>query len=217
MMSVMPTEESGDAFIADLRARRKPRLFVISGPSGVGKDSVIERLRDVYPDIHFAVTATTRARRPGEIDGVHYYFLDDETFREREADGEFLETATVYQHRYGVPRTPVRHALARDQDVIVKVDVQGASSIRALAPKATFIFMAPESMTELFRRLRSRKTDDPVALMDRFSEASRELLKAKDFNYVVFNEVERLSNAIDQIGAIIAAERLRTDQHEVSI
>lgn len=217
MIRTLPTEESGDAFIADLRARRKPRLFVISGPSGVGKDSVIERLRDEFPEIHFAVTATTRARRPGEIDGVHYYFLDEETFREREADGEFLESATVYQHRYGVPRTPVRHALARGQDVIVKVDVQGASSIRALAPMATFIFIAPESMTELLRRLRSRKTDDPVALMDRFSEASRELLKAKEFNYVVFNEVERLSDAIQQIGAIIAAERLRTDQHEITI
>jgi guanylate kinase len=215
--STMPTEESGDAFIADLRARREPRLFVISGPSGVGKDSVIERLRDDYQDIHFAVTATTRARRPGEIDGIHYYFLDEETFRERESEGEFIETATVYQHRYGVPRTPVRHALARGQDVIVKVDVQGAASIRALAPKATFIFLAPESMTELLRRLRSRKTEDPDALMARFSAASRELLKAKDFDYIVFNEVERLSNTIDQIGAILASERLRTDQNGITI
>jgi guanylate kinase len=216
-MSGMPTEESGDAFIADLRARRKPRLFVISGPSGVGKDSVIERLRALYPDIHFSVTATTRPRRPGEIDGVHYYFLDDETFGAREAEGEFIETATVYQHRYGVPRTPVRHALARGQDVVVKVDVQGASSIKAIAPNATFIFIAPESMTELLRRLRSRKTDDPDVLMARFSAASRELLKAREFDYVVFNEVEQLSGAIDQIGSIIAAERLCAEQTEISI
>ena len=213
----MPIEESGDAFIADLRARHKPRLFVISGPSGVGKDSVIERLRDLYPDIHFSVTATTRPRRPGEIDGVHYYFLDEETFPAREAEGEFIETATVYQHRYGVPRTPVRHALARGQDVVVKVDVQGASSIKAVAPNATFIFIAPESMTELLRRLRSRKTDDPDALMARFSAASRELLKAREFDYVVFNEVEQLSGAIDQIRSIIAAERLCAEQTEISI
>lgn len=213
----MPTEESGDAFIADLRARRKPRLFVISGPSGVGKDSVIEHLRDVYPDIHFAVTATTRARRPGEIDGIHYYFLDEETFKARHAEGEFIETAVVYNHHYGVPRTPVRHALKRGQDVIVKVDVQGAASIHKLAPNATYIFLAPESMTELLRRLRSRKTDDPEALMARFSAASRELLKAQEFDYVVFNEDDRLSNAIEQIGAIVAAERLRADQSEVSI
>jgi guanylate kinase len=210
-------EERGDAFIADLRARRRPRVFVISGPSGVGKDSVIERLRDRYPDVHFAVTATTRARRPGEIDGIHYYFLDDETFRSREADGEFVETAVVYQHRYGVPRTPVRHALARGQDVVIKVDVQGADSIRAIAPKATFIFLAPESMTELLRRLRSRKSEDPDVLMTRFSAASRELLHARDFDFVVFNEVEQLSHALDQISAIIQAERARTDQSEIAI
>src|SRR5687768_17126835 len=111
-MSAMPAEEHGDSFIADLRARRRPRLFVISGPSGVGKDAVIERLREQFPEIHFAVTATTRPRRPGEIDGVHYYFLDHESFLEREREGEFLESATVYDFRYGVPKTPVRHALA---------------------------------------------------------------------------------------------------------
>lgn len=217
MMSSMPTQENGDAFIADLRARRKPRLFVISGPSGVGKDSVIEHLRDRYPEIHFAVTATTRVRRPGEIDGIHYYFMDEETFLARKAEDEFIETAVVYNHHYGVPRTPVRHALQRGQDVIVKVDVQGAASIRTLAPNATYIFLAPESMTELLRRLRSRKTDDPEALMARFSAASRELLKAREFDYVVFNEVERLSSAIEQIGAILAAERLRTNQSDNSI
>lgn len=217
MMNAMPTEESGDAFISDLRARRKPRLFVISGPSGVGKDSVIERLRDLYPDIHFGVTATTRARRPGEIDGIHYYFIDDETFRERESEGEFIETAEVYQHHYGVPRTPVRHALARGQDVIVKVDVQGSASIHAIAPEATYIFLAPESMTELLRRLRSRKTEDPDALMKRFSEASRELVRAREFNYIVFNEVERLSSAIEHISSIIDAERLRSYQPEITI
>lgn len=217
MMRGMVNEESGDAFIADLRARRKPRLFVISGPSGVGKDSVIERLRDAYPDIHFSVTATTRARRPGEIDGIHYYFLDEETFLAREGEGEFIETATVYNHRYGVPRTPVRHALARGQDVVVKVDVQGAASIKAVADKAIFIFIAPESLTELLRRLRSRKTDDPDALMARFSAASRELLQARAFDYVVFNEIERLGNAIEQIGSIIEAERLCTEQPDISI
>jgi guanylate kinase len=217
MMRGMVSDESGDAFIADLRARHKPRLFVISGPSGVGKDSVIERLRDAFPEIHFSVTATTRARRPGEIDGIHYYFLDEETFLAREAEGEFIETATVYHHRYGVPRTPVRHALARGQDVVVKVDVQGAASIKAVAPNATFIFIAPESMTELLRRLRSRKTDDPDALMARFSAASRELLQAREFGYVVFNEVERLTSAIDEISAIVEAERLCTVQQEISI
>jgi guanylate kinase len=216
-MNGFPNEESGDAFIADLRAARHPRAFVISGPSGVGKDSVIERLRDLYSDMHFAVTATTRPRRPGEIDGIHYYFLDEATFLEREREGEFIETAIVYSNHYGVPRTPVRHAIERGQDVVVKVDIQGAASIRAIAPDATYIFLAPESMTELLRRLRSRKTDDPEVLMERFSAASRELLHAKEFDYVVFNETERLASAIERIGAIIEAERLRTDQPVVTI
>lgn len=216
-MNAIPTRESGDAFISDLRANKRPRLFVISGPSGVGKDSVIERLRDLYPDIHFAVTATTRPRRPGEIDGIHYYFLDEETFQARELEREFIETAVVYSNHYGVPRTPVRQALERGQDVIVKVDIQGAASIRELAPDATYIFLAPESMTELLRRLRSRKTDDPDVLMQRFGAASRELLHAKAFDYVVFNEMERLASAIEHISSIIDAERLRANQPSISI
>src|SRR4051812_26801259 len=104
---------SADEAIADLRARRRPRVFVISGPSGVGKDTVIERLRDVFPDIHFSVTATTRPRRPGEIEGIHYYFLTKELFEQRLADGDFLESALVYDHRYGVPKSPIQHALKR--------------------------------------------------------------------------------------------------------
>lgn len=207
----------GDAFIADLRARRRPRLYVISGPSGVGKDTLIEKLRDRLPDVHFAVTATTRERRPGEIDGVHYYFYDPEAFAVRLAEGDFLESAMVYQYAYGVPRSPVRHALARGQDVIVKVDVQGADTIRLLAPNATFIFVAPESMPVLLQRLRSRKMDDPEALMRRFSEASRELLRARDFDYVIFNESDMMMSAANQIHAIIESERLRTDQPEITI
>jgi guanylate kinase len=217
MVNGMPSEESGDAFISDLRAGKHPRVFVISGPSGVGKDSVIERLRDLYPEIHFAVTATTRQRRPGEIDGIHYYFLDVATFLEREKEHEFIETALVYHNHYGVPRTPVRHAIARGQDVIIKVDVQGAASIRALAPDATYIFIAPESMTELLRRLRSRKTDDPEVLMARFGAAGRELLRAREFDYVVFNEMERLASAIEHISSIIDAERLKVNQPQISI
>lgn len=215
--SFMDQAHQGDAFIADLRARRKPRLFVISGPSGVGKDAVIERLRDYFPEIHFAVTATTRARRPGEIDGIHYYFTHAESFVERYENGEFLETAVVYGNHYGVPRTPVRHALARGQDVVVKVDVQGAGAIHEMAPNACFIFIAPESLAELLRRLRSRKTDDPESLMNRFNAASRELLKATMFNYIVFNEADKIDATIEQLVAIITAERLRTEQPDVTI
>jgi guanylate kinase len=211
------TGMSADEAIADLRAGRRPRLFVISGPSGVGKDTVIERLREVFPEIHFAVTATTRPRRPGEINGIHYFFLTKEEFDERVANDEFLEHAVVYEHHYGVLKAPVRHALNRGQDVIIKVDVQGAASIRRLAPKGIFIFLAPDSMSELLRRLKARKTDDPDVLMERFQAASRELSSAAEFDYVVFNEVEQVESAMDSLCSIVHAERCRIKQPEVNL
>ena len=209
--------ERADEIIANLRSRRRPHVYVISGPSGVGKDSVIERLRPRYPKIHFAVTATTRQRRPGEIDGVHYYFLDAETFASREDQQEFLESANVYGLRYGVPKWGIREAMGRGQDVIVKVDVQGAATIRRLLPDATFIFIAPESLTALLQRLRARKTDDPEALMRRFNTATLELAAAAEFDYVVFNEDDRLEVALDEINAIIVAQRSRIDQTAVEL
>lgn len=213
----LPDQDTGDAFLAELRASRRARLIVISGPSGVGKDSVIDQLRPVLPDVHFAVTATTRPRRPNEIEGVHYYFLGRDEFLARQADGEFLESAVVYDNLYGVPRTPIRRAIERGQDVVVKVDVQGSATIRALSPDGTFIFLAPESMPELYRRLSGRKTDDPDAVMRRFNEASRELLRANEFDYLVFNEAARMESAIDEIVAIVTAERLKTAQQPVRI
>lgn len=209
--------EQPDDVIGDLRVLRRPRMFIISGPSGVGKDTVLDALRPAFPDAHFAVTATTRKRRPGEIDGYHYIFLDRETFDARHAEGEFLESAIVYGNRYGVPRGPIRAALARGQDVFVKVDVQGAASIRALAPRAIGIFLAPESMGTLLQRLRARKTDDPVELMHRFGTASRELASASEFDYVVFNESDRIDRTVAHIQAIVVAEHCRTHQPDVQI
>ena len=209
--------EHADELIGDLRALRRPRLFVISGPSGVGKDTIIERLRPRYPEAFFAVTATTRRRRPGEIDGVHYFFMDEETFAARLADGEFLESAVVYGYQYGVPRGPIRAALGRGQDVFVKVDVQGAAAIRDLVPDAVSIFLTPESMASLLQRLRSRKTDDPETLMHRFGTATRELASAGEFDYVIFNESERVERTLDQIRAIVTAEHCRTHQPEIHL
>ena len=211
------TNEQADALIAGLRSGRRPGVYVISGPSGVGKDSVIEQLRPRYSDIHFAVTATTRPRRPGEVDGIHYYFLDDDVFASRIHEGEFLETALVYGLRYGVPKWGIREALDRGEDVIVKVDVQGAETIRALMPDATFIFIAPESLDALLARLRARKTDEPDALMRRFNTAVHELSAAADFDYVVFNEDDRLEQTLRQIDAIITAQRCRTRQPEIQL
>jgi guanylate kinase len=209
--------EHADGLLSSLRAVRQPRIFVISGPSGVGKDTVIELMRPLYPDAYFAVTATTRPRRPGEIDGVHYYFLDEDTFVARKGDGEFLESAVVYGHHYGVPRSPIRTALARGEDVFIKVDVQGAASIRALVPHTILIFLLPESMGTLLQRLRSRKTDDPEVLMNRFSTASRELASASEFDYVVFNESDRVERTLDTIRSIVKAEQSRVHQPEVHL
>ena len=209
--------EDADDLIGDLRAIRRPRVFIISGPSGVGKDAVIEQLRGRFPDAFFAVTATTRNRRPGEIDGVHYFFLSEDDFRQRQAEGEFLETATVYGNLYGVLKGPVRAALARGQNVFVKVDVQGAAEIERVIPQAVSIFLAPESAGTLLQRLKHRKTDDPAELMTRFATATRELAAAPTFDYIVFNRQDRLEQALHEIAAVVRAESCRTRQDEIHL
>lgn len=207
----------GDKFILGLRNRRRPHIFILSGPSGVGKDSIIDRLRELESDTHFAVTATTRPRREMEVDGVHYFFLSDSQFSEWEANGEFMEFATVYGKRYGVPKTPVRTALERGQDVVIKIDVQGAAAIRTLVPDSTGIFVAPESMHSLYLRLSARKTDDPERLAQRFQEAQHELLRAHEFDYLVFNETNGLIRAVEDISAIIRAVRSEVRQAEITL
>jgi guanylate kinase len=207
-----------DEMIEELRSGARPHLIVISGPSGVGKDTIIERMRLAHPEYAFIVTATTRLRRPGEIEGVHYYFMSPEQFLTLREQGEFLESAEVYGHLYGVPRSRIRRAVEQGKNVVVKVDVQGAASIRRLIPHgAIFIFLAPPSMAELTQRLRSRKTDDPEALMGRIATASRELKRAHDFDYVVFNESERVDQTLASIDAIIAAENARVHQHVLEV
>jgi len=206
-----------DELIEELRSLAKPRLIVISGPSGVGKDTVIEHLRLAHPDFVFAVTATTRPRRPGEIDGVHYFFMKREEFLATRDQGGFLESAEVYGHHYGVPKDRVRNALGSGKTVVIKVDVQGASSIREMVPEGIFIFLLPPSMAELMRRLRGRKTDDPAALMARITTASHELRAARLFDYVVFNENERLEETLATIDAIMTAENCRVSQRHVTL
>ncbi|HET8630359.1 MAG TPA: guanylate kinase [Thermomicrobiales bacterium] len=214
----MSTQETrADEIIADLRAVARPRLIVISGPSGVGKDTIIDRMRALHPEMHFAVTATTRPRRPGEIDGIHYYFYDREEFEAKLEAGEFMESAEVYGNLYGVPRPPVRNAIARGQDVVVKVDPQGAKTLREIAPAGIFIFIAPPSLDELAQRLRTRKTDEPDVLFARLQTAQRELATAGLFDYVVFNESDRQDDTVDAIMAILRAEKQRIHQPRVEV
>lgn len=207
----------GDLLLSDLRNRRKPKLFVITGPSGAGKDTIVKELRERFPEIHVAVTATTRPRRPGEAEGVDYFFLDPDTFLERLANDEFMESAQVYGKPYGVPRNQIRHALERGQDVLLKVDVQGAATIKERWPEAIVIFVSPGSMSQLLHQLHHRKTDNPEELMRRFGEAESELPMAMEFDYFVFNESERHQQASIEIESIIRAERLRTKQYSPAV
>lgn len=209
--------EQGNALIDRLRATEQPRVFIISGPSGVGKDSVIDHLRVHLPNARYVVTATTRPMRRGEIDGIHYHFMTKEAFVDGIAHDQFIEHALVYDNHYGVPRTPIEEGLASGQHVIIKVDVKGAATLRRCIAGATSIFLAPEKMEELLDRLRSRKTDDPDVLLKRFRTASQELERAEEFDYVVFNERGKLDEAIFRIRSIIQTEQARINKPEIVI
>jgi guanylate kinase len=185
-------------------------LVVISGPSGVGKDSVLARLMGGGGQRRLATTATTRPRRAGEVDGRDYHFVTPQRFAEMEAAGELLENALVYGHRSGVPRAEVREALARGQDVLMRTDIQGVATIKAAVPQAITIFLAPASLAELAERLRRRGTDSEEQLRLRLAEAPREMDAASHFDYVVVNREGGLEQAVREIEAIMAAERQRT-------
>jgi len=195
-----------------------PLLIVISGPSGAGKDSVLERLRERGLPFHFTVTATTRPRR--EVDPAEHRFLrflSDTEFDQLLTEDGLLEHAEVYGYRYGVPKGPLRDAIARGQDVIVRVDVQGAATIKRLVPAAVLIFLGPPSVEELAERIRRRGLDDPEAARRRLEKAAAELERQSSFDHVVVNEHGRLDAAVDQVLAIIEAERRRPDREPVRL
>ncbi len=187
----------------------EPRLIVLSGPSGVGKDSVLNRMKELGHAFHFVITATTRPQRPGEVHGRDYLFISEERYREWLAQGEFLEHATVYGYNYGVPKHQIRDAWARGQDVILRIDVQGAATIRKVVPQAIFIFLAAASLEELMRRLTERKTESGADLEKRMATARAEMERISDFDYVVVNHADNLDQAVRHILAIIRAEKCR--------
>jgi guanylate kinase len=186
-----------------------PLLVVLSGPSGVGKDAALAQLKKLDRPWHFVVTATTRSPRLGERDGVDYIFLDTETFRRMKERDELLECAEVYGRWYGVPRSQVRQALKEGRDVILKVDVQGAATVRQLAPEAVSIFMLPGSLQELQDRLAERMTETSPEMERRLKVAREELRQVGDFDYRVVNSTGHLDRAVADIDAIIAAEKCR--------
>src|SRR3990170_541884 len=192
-----------------------PLLVVITGPSGVGKDSLLARLKALGRPYHFAVTATTRPPRPGEIEGIDYYFLSDQQFDEMLARGEFMEHAIVYDQRHGVPRTPVREALAAGRDVVMRTDVQGARYIKSVCPGALTVFVQPPSWEELEWRLRSRGTDDPQQLKLRPRAAGGGLGAARGVGPTAVND--DLHTSAEEIERIMAKERARKRRQPVVV
>ncbi|GIK38894.1 MAG: guanylate kinase [Chloroflexota bacterium] len=195
----------------------KPILVVISGPSGVGKDMTIARLKEMGYPFHFVVTATTRPQRPTEINGVDYIFVSTGEFAEMIEQGELLEYAVVYGDYKGIPKAQVREALASGKDVIMRIDVQGAATIRRLVPEAVLIYISAESEEALVNRLRQRKTEPEDQLKMRIATARQELKRLDLFDYVVINADDKLDETCRKIAAIITAEKCRVEQREINL
>lgn len=211
------TSAPRDEHAVTARAPRAPRperdaadgapgtlLVIVSGPSGVGKDSVIEELRRLPrdPDYYYVVTCTTRPRRDYEVDGVHYHFLTPAAFKRLRAAGGFLEANEVHGYWYGTPRADVADALRQGHDVILKIDVQGAAVVKHEVPEALLIFLVPPSLEDLFSRLRARATESADELDIRQRNAALELARQEDYDHVVVNEtgqIERTARRIDEI------------------
>ena len=191
----------------DKHLRPGGRLIVLSGPSGAGKDAVLAELARVYPNVRRCVTTTTRARRDSEQDGVDYHFVSVEEFRKRAEEDGFLEYAEVHGHLYGTPRRWIEEHLGRGEDVVLKIDVQGAMSVKRAMPRAVLVFLVPPSLEELERRLRSRDTESDEDVARRLSNAREELEQISHYDYIVEND--SLPEAAEQLKAVIVAEHLK--------
>jgi guanylate kinase len=196
-----------------------PMLVIISGPSGVGKDTIIEALqqRGHVPEYHYVVTCTTRGRRPGEIDGVSYQFLSVEAFMRLRDEGELLEANEVHANWYGTPRAGVREALARGQHAILKIDVQGAQVVKTTVPGALLIFVVPPSLETLFEHLKARRTESAEQLEIRQRNAAIELARQDDYDYVVVNEEGRVEVTAARIEEIISVEERQGSRRVVTV
>lgn len=194
-----------------------PLLIVISGPSGVGKDSVLDAMRQRDFPFHFVVTATSRAPRSDEVHGVDYFFVSESEFQEMIRQDELLEHAVVYGQYKGIPKQQVRDALASGKDVVMRLDVQGAATVKQLVPDATLIFLVTASNDELIERLQQRKTESGAQLTYRIRMAQDEMARLAEFDYVVVNPDGQLDKAVDRVLSIITAEHCRVHQRQVTL
>ena len=195
----------------------QPLLIVISGPSGVGKDTVIQRMQERNLPFQFVVTATTRPPRPNEVHGKDYFFYSNDEFAKMIEKGELLEHAIVYNDYKGIPKAQVSDALASGKDVIMRLDVQGAATIRKLCPDALMIFLSPQDEAEMVDRLHVRKTETPEGLNLRIATAQQEMTRLNSFDYVVINREFHLDETVDTIISIIVAEHHRVNQRVVTL
>jgi guanylate kinase len=195
----------------------KPLLIVLSGPSGAGKDAILSRMKKSDYPARFITTVTTRPRRAREKNNVDYHFVSVESFQKMLKNKELLEWANVYGNWYGVPKAAVKQALAKGQDTIVKVDIQGAATIKKITPQAVFIFIAPPSMGELVRRLGERHTESPFDLALRLKTAEKEMEKLPLFDYVVISRQGEIQLVVAEIEAIISAEKCRVKPREIRL
>lgn len=189
---------------------RKGKTFIICGPSGVGKGTVVARLMASDPTLYFSVSATTRPPRPGEVDGKHYHFLTAEQFDQWVSEDQFLEHAEFVGNRYGTPRQFIDRAMEQGRDVILDIEIQGAEQVHQKRPDAVRIFIAPPSWDELERRLIGRGTEDMNKVRSRLQRGKEEFLVAKDFDYFVINDT--VDRAVEEISAIMCAEHCRPDE-----
>ena len=192
-------------------------MIVISGPSAAGKDTVVQRMQKRGLEFHFVVTATDRAPRPGEVHGKDYWFVSPAEFAKMIDQGEFLEHAIVYEEHKGVPKEQVREALASGRDVVMRLDVQGAETVKGLVPEALLIFITADSEEELIQRLKERSTETPEKLAVRIATARQELRRVEAFDYVIVNHDDQLDHTVDVVRAIIEAEHHRVRQRMVSL
>lgn len=194
-----------------------PLLIVISGPSGIGKDTVVQGLKDRSLPFHFVITATSRPPRDYEVDGEHYFFFSKEVFEEKIRDGEFLEHAWVYSAYKGVLRSQVKKALETGEDVVMRLDVQGAGTIRDLCPDAILVFLTAHSEQEWLARLESRRSETDQELQLRIQTAQEEYQNLDLFDYIVTNQEGHLDRTLDVIQSIIEAEHHRVSPRKVEL
>tara|TARA_Y100000590_G_C15660216_1_gene992295 strand:- start:1113 stop:1724 length:612 start_codon:yes stop_codon:yes gene_type:complete len=188
---------------------KQPILLILSGPSGVGKDAVLSRMRELKEPYHYTVTSTTRSKRDGETEGKDYIFISQNEFKKQIELGGFLEWAEVYGNYYGVPRDQVKSALKTGSDVIIKIDVQGAQTIKKLAPMALYIFLAPPDTDQLEKRLTERMTESPESLTLRVKTAAEEMKSANWFDHIVINHENQLDSAVSEIQNIVKDARAK--------